>query len=150
MNEDCFHLGVKALLKNKVGEYLLLKVNTKILRDHKDGPYWDIPGGRIRKGDTVEGTLRRELEEETGITSVGAFRPLAMVISPLRIPLKDGGDVGLILSVYRCDLGEDQPIRISDEHTEYAWFAPQEAARLLQFKYPKEFTDKIGAPLPLE
>lgn len=30
MNEDCFHLGIKALIR-RGGEILLLKVNTKVL-----------------------------------------------------------------------------------------------------------------------
>ncbi|HEV2403361.1 MAG TPA: NUDIX domain-containing protein [Candidatus Saccharimonadales bacterium] len=61
--EDIFHLGVKALLKNDKGEILLLQVNPAKLNG-KRTDYWDLPGGRVQKGQTVmkhyvEKSLRR-------------------------------------------------------------------------------------------
>lgn len=56
--EDIFHLGIKALLRNEEGRVLLLKVNPKKLRGEQRD-YWDLPGGRIQKGDSVLDTLRR-------------------------------------------------------------------------------------------
>jgi hypothetical protein len=50
MNEDFFHLGIKALIKNADGKILLLKVNTAKLKDFHGEPYWDIPGGRVQNG----------------------------------------------------------------------------------------------------
>ncbi|MDP3985592.1 MAG: NUDIX hydrolase [bacterium] len=143
MNEDIFHLGVKALIKNSAGELLLLQVNPAELRGHQGEPYWDIPGGRIHRGDSVEATLRREVTEETGL-AVRAMHPFSMVLSPLRIPLKDASDVGLILSAYLCDVEEPVEIRLSTEHINAKWFPPQEAAQLLKVKYPVEFTEKIS------
>lgn len=94
-------------------------------------------------GDTVEATLQREVEEETGIKKITNIKPIHMVLSNIRIPLEDE-EVGLILSVYECDVDNDENIVLRDEHTEYAWYKPTEASQLLSFKYPKEFTDKIA------
>lgn len=52
-----------AVLKNEKGEILLVKRKF----DPKKG-YWDIPGGFVDLGETIEESLRRELKEELGIT----------------------------------------------------------------------------------
>ncbi|TSC75411.1 MAG: 7,8-dihydro-8-oxoguanine triphosphatase [Parcubacteria group bacterium Gr01-1014_33] len=142
MNEDIFHLGIKAVIRNKDGEILLLKVNPAKLKGWDGEPYWDIPGGRIKRGDTIEETLTREVEEETGITSIASFTPFMLALSPLRIPIKDS-DVGLILSIYICEIDPREEIRLSKEHTEYMWTSLAKAAHLLSFKYPAECTEKV-------
>lgn len=144
MKEDIFHLGIKALIRNNEGKILLLKVNKAVLKGYNGTEYWDIPGGRIHKNSTPEETLRREVEEETGITHTENINSVSMVLSNIRIPLDNAESAGLILSVYSCSMGETESIRLSEEHTEYAWFEPVEASRLLEFKYPKEFTGIIA------
>ncbi len=143
MSEDSFHLGIKGLMRNDRGKILLLKVNLKELRDYTGEAYWDLPGGRIQRGGVVEETLQREIEEETGITEITSMKPIAMVLSNIRIPQKDREDVGLILAIYTCQLDHTQPIRLSFEHTEAGWFSPTEAAELLKVKYPPAFTQAI-------
>jgi 8-oxo-dGTP diphosphatase len=145
--EDVFHLGIKALIKNKNGEILLLKVNPKKLiyrPDWKGKAYWDIPGGRIEKGSTVKETLKKEIKEEIGVGGIKNIEPFAMVLSKIRIPIKNKKTtVGLILSAYTCEISLKAKIKISNEHIEAKWFLPKEASKLLSVKYPKEFTDKI-------
>ncbi len=144
MEIDRFHLGVKALIRNEEGKFLVFRVN---LADHVryDGPeYYDLPGGRINRGESVEDALRREIEEETGITSCSGFTPFMMCLSKQRIPLHEGGDVGLILSIFTCDALDASDIKISDEHSGYGWYSAVEAAELLSTKFPSEFTEKLA------
>ncbi len=143
MKEDLFNLGIKALIRNKEGQLLLFKVNPKELHNPFGEPYWDLPGGRIHRGDKVKDTLRREIEEETGIKRINSMKPLMMVLSPIRIPFGET-DIGLILSIYICDVDEFKDLKLSAEHTEFSWFSPKEASALLEIKYPKEFTKKIA------
>jgi 8-oxo-dGTP pyrophosphatase MutT (NUDIX family) len=144
MNEDVFHLGIKALIQNTEAKILILKVNIKGLKGFSGEAYWDIPGGRVKLGDSVEETLKREIEEETGITKVEVMEKIDMVLSNnIRIPNPQGGTFGLILAVYKCKTKSTE-VKVSEEHVDYKWANPQEAAKLLEIKYPKEFTEKIA------
>lgn len=146
MNEDIFHLAMKAIIRNADGKILLVKVNPKELKETADWhgeAYWDIPGGRLKKGGSAEETLMREVAEETGISNFKSIQPFAMTLANIRIPV--GNDtVGLVLSTYLCELGDVQEMKISPEHVDAEWFSPHEAAELLSFKYPQEFTEKIA------
>jgi 8-oxo-dGTP diphosphatase len=135
MKEDCFHLGVKALIPNAEGKLLLLK------RMHPKG-VWDIPGGRIQKNESVEDALRREVYEETGLQNILQIAPFMMFLTDRRISIQND-DVGLILAVHLCNTCEDRPVKLSDEHKDYRWFEPNKAAELLMESHPKEFIEKI-------
>lgn len=141
MKEDIFHLGIKAIIRNAQGEVLLLQVDhTKLINEPND--YWDIPGGRVHKGVSIEATLYREVEEETGIINLKSFLLFTAALANFRIPA--GNDsVGLILFAYLCDVDETGEIKLSGEHISYGWFSSQKAAQLLNYKYPPEFIQKI-------
>ncbi len=62
--EQLFHIGVKALIKNDSNKILLLKVDQTNFKVKRREDYWDIPGGRIQKGDSILGTLAKELKED--------------------------------------------------------------------------------------
>lgn len=142
MGEDIFHLGIKALIRDGRGRILLLRVNSEKLRG--GGDYWDLPGGRIQKGQTAEETLRREVQEETGIKKTSSPREVGMVLSNIRIPLGDNESVGLILGIYECVIDPGAAITISDEHVAYDWFECGRAAELLAVKYPRHFCQLVA------
>lgn len=143
MSEDSFHLGIKALIRNDEGSILLLQVNPAKLNGERKN-YWDLPGGRVQKGDSVTDTLKREVAEETGISDVKTTKEIGMVLANIRIPVGDD-TVGLILGIYECAVADASTITISDEHIAYDWFAPQQAAELLAVKYPKHFCELIAS-----
>lgn len=142
MNEDIFHLGVKAIICNSDGEVLLLKANPLFVKSAIKESFWDLPGGRVKRGDTQEKTLMREVSEETGIMNFVSLQPFSIFIMPLRIQA-DGADAGLIFSVYLCEVDKISAVRLSKEHIEARWCLPSEAARLLGERYPKEFIEKL-------
>jgi ADP-ribose pyrophosphatase YjhB (NUDIX family) len=57
-------VGVKVLLKNKQGKYLLLKRSLKKYPNVVGT--WDIVGGRIDLGVPLVENLKREVKEEVG------------------------------------------------------------------------------------
>jgi len=144
MKEKIYHLGIKALIRNEEGKILLLKVNQAKFKNPHPEDFWDIPGGRVLNGHTIEETLTREVEEETGITSLVAVNHLDTVLSNIEIPLENGEYAGLLLSIYDCWIEGSVDIHLSEEHTEYDWFSPAQAAILLSYKYPVVFTEILS------
>ncbi|HKX24138.1 MAG TPA: NUDIX domain-containing protein [Candidatus Saccharimonadales bacterium] len=140
--EESYHLGIKGLIRDRKGKILLLKVNPAKL--HGKADYWDLPGGRVQKGDSIEETFKREIAEEISIDEIQDVKPLAMVMSNIRIPVGDDS-VGLILGIYQCKILDGSDIRISDEHIAFDWFEPRKAAKLLKVKYPEDFCEVIGS-----
>ena len=68
-------VGVKALLKNEEGKYLLLRRSLEKYPEAQGR--WDIVGGRIDPGSTLLENLRREIQEETNLVLVGEPRLIA-------------------------------------------------------------------------
>lgn len=63
-------VGVKILLQNKEGQYLLLRRSLEKYPEVKGR--WDIVGGRIDPGKSLLDNLKREIKEETGLLLKGA------------------------------------------------------------------------------
>lgn len=142
--EDIFYLGLKALIFDTNGNILLLRINPAKLKS-VTAPYWDIPGGRINRGETFHEALYREIFEETGITSnyINNCEHFLSVASPLIRIFYQDSDAGLVISTYSCQLKTIPSIIISDEHVAFKWFTPPEAATVLTQRFPLELTEKI-------
>jgi 8-oxo-dGTP diphosphatase len=79
---------------------------------------WEFPGGKIEGGETPEGALCRELEEELGITVyTGCLLPLAFASHAY-----ETRHVVLLVYVIRQWEGEVRAL----EHAELAWAHPQD------------------------
>jgi 8-oxo-dGTP diphosphatase len=62
-------VGVKVLLQNTEGKYLLLRRSSEKYPDVAGR--WDIVGGRIQPGTPLIENLQREVQEETGLELAG-------------------------------------------------------------------------------
>jgi 8-oxo-dGTP pyrophosphatase MutT (NUDIX family) len=139
MKEDLFYLGVKALIRNQEGKFLLLKLNAEKMKGKE---IWDLPGGRIQKSETLEETLQRELQEEIGEAPLSSMTPFMMVLSKVRV-LAEEEDRGLIYAVYSCEALQDFSPSLSQEHEEYGWFNSSQVAILLKPTFFQEFINNL-------
>jgi len=67
--DHLFRISLKALVFNDKNEVLLVKESGR--------EAWDIPGGGMDHGETVEDAIRRELTEEVNLTGNFSFQVLA-------------------------------------------------------------------------
>lgn len=140
MKEDIFHLGIKALIRNKKGQILLLNTNLATFSGPVN-PHWDLPGGRIHKSEGIEQALYREVEEEIGVKNIKIIKFLDASISKIRITKKD---YGLILFTYLCSIDNLKNIKLTDnEHVEFKWVSLKKAAKLLSTKFADTFIEII-------
>lgn len=69
MPDIFLQVGVKILLKNKEGKFLLLRRSLEKYPEITGR--WDIVGGRIEAGKPLIENLKREVKEETGLNLIG-------------------------------------------------------------------------------
>lgn len=132
ITDDLFYCGVKIVLKNSDNKILLLK------KPVKDKDFWELPGGRIQIGETELDALRREMAEETGITTIDNIHHITMLISKYRCATNDNQQVGLIFSVFGGTT-ESDTVTLSDDHKEYMWVTQEQATQLVDDAYGKLF-----------
>ncbi len=113
-------VGVKILLRNKAGLFLLLRRNPKLYPDA--GSVWDLVGGRITPGQNLLDNLKREIQEETGLKLT---QPPQLVAAQDIFKLPDRHIVRL---TYVGEI-EGEP-ELSEEHTEARWFSAEELSIL--------------------
>ena len=86
---------------------------------------WDVIGGRVEDGETLEEALHRELGEEIGIVPL-SHEPLGSVVD--NGPRERGEAIYHMYLVQAWTGGE--PAMTNNEHTELAWFTIEEACGL--------------------
>jgi len=142
--EDCFHLGVKVLIFNEKGQMLLLQLNPKKFdpTTESDEVIWDLPGGRINRGELLHEALKREVYEETCLESIENIQSVSIDLTDVRVPVGTM-DVGLIYATYSCEIKGNHSIRTSKEHLSYMWVSPDEAASRLPLDFPSNLRAKL-------
>lgn len=124
-------VGVKVLLKNTSGKYLLLKRNPNKYPDAQIG--WEIVGGRIIPGIPLLTNLKREVKEETGMN----LQKVDKLLSVQDILRTKGKHVVRITYLGKAT----GKVKLDkEENTEYRWFTIKELKAL-----PKKSLDMYFA-----
>lgn len=129
-------VGVKVLITNEKGEYLLMRRSSY---ESGGAGKWDMPGGRIDPGSSLRENLAREVLEESGLTLIGEPR----VIGAQDIFTKDG--TRHVVRITYVGTAEGEP-KLSDEHTEFVWVTLVEMKQLPDLdSYLKALLDNTAA-----
>jgi 8-oxo-dGTP diphosphatase len=122
-----FKLSCYALVRNAEGAYLLLQ-------RPKDKPHfpgqWELPGGKMDPGETIEQAVCREVWEEAGLKIV----PEALA-GAVDFPIKYFRAIMLVLEA-GC---ESDQVRLSKEHQTYRWVCPDEVLKMPLTEQLKRF-----------
>lgn len=78
---------------------------------------WDLFGGHVEEGESLDEALRREAREELGV-EVESFHPLGTVHDPV-----EPADI----TIFAVTAWGGEPVNAApDEHSEIGWFSPDE------------------------
>lgn len=114
-----YGLTVRGIIKNDADEILIVKRHPK---SRTDPEMWELPGGKVEKGEFFADALVREIKEETNLdVKVGDFA------EAIQNDYMHKRTVQLMM--YLEDASGE--VKISDEHTDWMW-AGLEKIRILE------------------
>jgi dihydropteroate synthase len=112
-------------------EYLLL------LRRTRDDEFWQPVSGSLERDEGDEDAARRETSEETGIARLDDLRDVRLTtrfpIAPAWIHKYEAGVTHNVQTTFAARVDADHVTLDEREHTNYGWFAADEAARLVRY-----------------
>ena len=117
MTDDllCATVSVRGVIQNTRGEVLTVQRSS----DHA----WELPGGRLSRGEPPRQGLYREIREETDLT--------VEIVEVLKANswINTTGD-GRFAVHYYCETTDDSVV-LSDEHVDSKWILPEQTEHML-------------------
>lgn len=107
-------LGVaaKGIIRRSDGAVLLIRRSPS---SKTDPGLWDLPGGKMDRGERLVDALAREAREETGLTVRG--------IRPFYVTHFEKDPFWVTCVTFTCASYEGE-VRLSSEHVEHTWVQP--------------------------
>ena len=107
--ERAYGLTMRGIIRNDAGEILILKRHPK---SSTDPCMWELPGGKVERGEHFSDALVREIAEETSLdVKVGDFCEAVQNDYIHKRTVQ--------VMMYLEDISGE--VKISDEHTEWMW-----------------------------
>lgn len=116
---------------------------------HYQSGHWDFPKGHIEEGEKEKATVKREVEEETGIKDIKIIPGFKEWIKYLfranynfKKEDKDKAPWVFKIVVFSLAKTTTKEVRISDEHIGYKWLDYNSALKRLTHKNAKNILEK--------
>jgi bis(5'-nucleosidyl)-tetraphosphatase len=107
------------------------------------GDYWDLPKGRMEKGETKLETIEREIEEETGIKKTKTIPGFASWTAFFyraqgeekknRKKKKKGLNIFKVVVYFLLET-KTKKVKLSQEHNAFKWLEFEKAMKTLTYK----------------
>jgi len=101
-------------------------------------PLWGFARGKIEEDEDEMSTVKREIEEETGLKKLKYLKFREKISWFFR---RDGETI-FKESIFYLAENVNEEVKISDEHDDFKWCSFDEAMKLLKFKNAKEVLTK--------
>lgn len=124
--------GAILFIKEKEPIYLLLQSEAK---------HWDFPKGNIEKGESDKDTVKREIEEETGIKDIDINPNFKEII---HYYFKFKGELINKTVIFYLAKTQTKQVKISFEHIGFEWLPYDKAFEKLTYKNAKEILKKAN------
>jgi len=108
---------------------------------HYESGHWDFPKGNIEKGEKLEETAKREIEEETGIKETNFIPGFKETIKYFYKRKKENIFKTVVFFLVETKTKE---IKLSFEHIGFEWLPFEEASQRLTFKNAKQILKKAN------
>jgi 8-oxo-dGTP pyrophosphatase MutT (NUDIX family) len=132
--ERIFKIFVKFNTLIEAAGGLVLNKNNKVLFIFRRGK-WDLPKGKIEKGENPEIAAIREVEEECGLSNLTITKLLDTTYHTYKLKGKD-----ILKRTYWFEMlhdGLQEPIpQTEEEITEAIWFEPDNYEKVIQNTFP--------------
>ena len=123
-------------LEDEQPKYLLLHYPSSTQTKKE---YWDLPKGHVEAGETEEETVRREVQEETGLADINVYDGFRETIHYwFRFEKKT---ISKTVIFYLAQTSQ-QEVEISSEHIGYQWLSYEEALQELTYENARQVLKK--------
>lgn len=117
---------------------------------NRKGGHWEFPKGHVEAGENEEETMRREINEETGIDQLKIIPGFKEYIKYFfrkkqdeKIKTQKPTWIFKLVVFFVAET-ETKEIKLSHEHIGFAWLPIDEAIKLTTFKNSKELLKKAN------
>jgi glycerol-1-phosphatase len=118
--------GTPTALRVSVNAFILNDAGQVLLQCRADNGYWNLPGGGLELGESLEQALHREVREETGL-EVRVLRLIGVYSDPriTTMGYPDGRVLHYVTGLFECRVASGFP-RVDHESLELDWFDPRQ------------------------